>query len=137
MNGDKPNGHLAEISRERKREWNRGPLNDIFPRIPTHALERVLDICIEKGFTYNLSQPKRWNSRRYTSIVIAHVRHNHTDYDKLLREERVERYAARQRTSKQVWKVLREWCKFTKCNSPEFDTGAVDIGFLCRGQDAC
>ena len=101
---------------KRKCEWNRGPLTDLFPRIPNAALERVLDVCIDKGFTYNLSEGKWWNARRYTSIVVAHVRHNYSDYDKLLREERVERFAARQRTSKQVWKVLREWCPWDESN---------------------
>ena len=108
-------GLTEENQRSRKREWNRGPLSDLFPRIPSHALERVLDICISKIFTYNLSESKHWNARRYTSIVIAHVRHAHTDYDKLLREH-VERYAARERTSKQVWKVLREWCPWDDSN---------------------
>lgn len=105
-----------EQARQRKREWNRGPLTDLFPRIPNQALERVLDICINKGFTYNLSESKRWSARRLTSIVIAHVRHGYSEYDKLLREERVERYEARKQTSAQVWKVLREWCPWDESN---------------------
>lgn len=110
-------GLSADEAVQRKREWNRGPLTDLFPRIPNHALERILDICIDKNFTYNLSNSKHWNARRYTSIVIAHVRHNYSDYDKLLRgEESVERFEARQRTSKQVWKVLREWCPWDDSN---------------------
>jgi len=101
----------------RRREWNRGPLTDFFPRIPTPALERLLDICIDrKDFVYNLSESKRWNARRYTSIVVAHVRHAYTDYDKLLREGKVERYAARHATSERVWKVLREWCPWDDSN---------------------
>ena len=115
-NHDNLQGLSEERQRARKREWNRGPLTDFFPRIPDHALERVLDICISKDFTYNLSESKRWNARRYTSIVIAHIRHTHTGYDKLLRGERVERYEARQRTSKQVWKVLRDWCPWDESN---------------------
>jgi hypothetical protein len=102
--------------RERKREWNRGPLSDLFPRIPSHSLERVLDICIDKDFTYNLSLSKQYNARRYTSIVVAHIRHEHSDYDRLLREEKLERYEARRRTAEQVWKVLREWCPWDDSN---------------------
>jgi hypothetical protein len=105
-----------EEQRLRKREWNRSPLTDLFPRIPDQALETVLDITINKNFTYNLSESKHWNARRYTSIVIAHIRHNYTDYDKLLREEHIERFAAREQTSKQVWKVLREWCPWDDSN---------------------
>ena len=100
----------------RKREWNRGPLMDLFPRIPAQALERCLDICMAKPFTYNLSQSKLWSSRRLTSIVIAHVRHTYSDYDKLLRDEDVERYEARRRTKEKVWKVLKEWCPWDSSN---------------------
>lgn len=103
------------VDNARRREWNRGPLTDLFPRIPAAKLEQVLDICIDKGFTYNLSESKHWNARRYTSIVIAHVRHNLTEYDKLLRDG-VERHEARQQTGKQVWKVLREWCPWNDSN---------------------
>ena len=99
----------------RKREWNRDPVNDLFPRIPDLALERVLDIIIDKGFTYNLSVSKFANSRRITSIIVAHVRHAYSDYDKLLREN-VERYEARKRCGPQVWKVLREWSPWDKDN---------------------
>ena len=97
-------------AQRRRREWNRGPLEDLFPRIPQPALERVLDLCIDKDFTYNLSQSKFWNARRYTSIVVANVRHSYTNYDKLLREEGLERYEARRATADSVWKTLREWC---------------------------
>ena len=114
------NAHVHSLSdhesHTRKREWNRAPLQDLFPRIPTSSLETILDICIAKNFVYNLSESKHWNARRFTSIVIAHVRHNHTEYDKLLREDRLERYEARQQTSKQVWKVLREWCPWDDSN---------------------
>lgn len=103
-------------ARQRKREWNRSPLTDLFPRIPDTALERILDICIGKDFTYNLSESKRWSARRLTSIVVAHVRHAYSDYDKLLREQDVERYEARKQTSQQVWKVLREWCPWDSSN---------------------
>lgn len=120
MTDQKGKGDFDDLSPEeqrlRKREWNRGPLEDLFPRIPAQALETILDITINKNFTYNLSESKHWNARRYTSIVIAHVRHNYTNYDKLLREEHVERFAAREQTSKQVWKVLREWCPWDDSN---------------------
>lgn len=105
----------AEEQRARKREWNRGPLTDLFPRIPNVALERILDIIIDKGFTYNLSLSKIWNSRRYTSIVVAHVRHFYSDYDRLLREK-VERFDARKQSGPQVWKVLRDWCPWDTDN---------------------
>ncbi|KAK0335955.1 hypothetical protein LTR59_002005 [Friedmanniomyces endolithicus] len=98
------------------REWNRSPIRDLFPRIPAAALERVLDLCIARPFTYNLSQSKLWNARHLTSIVVAHVRHAYSDYDKLLREQQVERFEARHRTAERVWKVLREWCPWEQSN---------------------
>lgn len=101
---------------QRRREWNRNPLQDLFPRIPSHALERILDLCASKGVTYNLSEPKSWSTRRLTSIVIAHVRHAFSDYDKLLREEGKERYEARHATAETVWKILREWCPWDSSN---------------------
>jgi hypothetical protein len=91
----------------RKREWNRGPLTDLFPRIPSTALEQLLDLIIAKDFTYNLSDSKFNNSRRYTSMVVAHVRHHYSDYDKLWRDEGVEKWEARRRTAETVWKKLR------------------------------
>ncbi|KAF2722844.1 hypothetical protein K431DRAFT_221515 [Polychaeton citri CBS 116435] len=102
--------------RERRREWNRGPLQDLFPRIPQAALERVLDICIVKNFTYNLSQPKVWNARRFSSIVVAHVRHTYSDYDKLWHAEGVERFEARKRTGPQVLKLLKQWSPWSSSN---------------------
>ena len=111
----KLNGLTLEEQRQRKREWNRGPISDLFPMIPATALEKILDVCIDKSFTYNLSESKLWNAKRYTSIVIAHVRHNYSDYDQLLREH-VERFAARDQTSPKVWKVLRDWCPWDSSN---------------------
>jgi len=106
----------ATICPEQRRQWNRAPITDLFPRIPPHALEQILDICLEKNAIYNLSRSKFWNSRRFTSIVVAHVRHAYSDYDKLLRESEVERFDARKRTGQQVWKVLREWCPWNDSN---------------------
>ncbi|KAK4508321.1 hypothetical protein PRZ48_002059 [Zasmidium cellare] len=104
-------------TRLRRREWNRGPLTDLFPLIPSTALDRILDICIDvKDYTYNLSESKNWNHRRLTSIVVAHVRHAYSDYDKLLREDKLERYEARRRSGDQVWRVLREWCPWDDSN---------------------
>lgn len=52
-----------------------------------------------------------------TSIVVAHVRHAYSDYDRLLREDKLERYEARRRSGPTVWKVLREWCPWDRSNS--------------------
>ncbi|KAK4560497.1 hypothetical protein LTR86_005694 [Recurvomyces mirabilis] len=106
---------LTFEERERRREWNRSPLKDLFPRIPGESLETILNKAIDKPFAYNLSESKLWNSRRLTSIVVAHVRHARSDYDKLLAEG-VERFEARDQTKDAVWKVLREWCPWDDSN---------------------
>ena len=111
-----PTEDITFEEHRRCREWNRSPIRDLFPRIPAAALERVLDLCIARPFTYNLSQSKLWNARHLTSIVVAHVRHAYSDYDKLLREQQVERFEARHRTAERVWKVLREWCPWEQSN---------------------
>lgn len=106
----------AEQAHARRREWNRSPLTDLFPRIPGAELERLLDICIAKNFTYDLSESRIWNARRYTAITVAHVRHQHSDYDGLLKEG-VERFEARRQSGAKVWKVLREWCPWDSSNA--------------------
>lgn len=108
-------GLTADEAHARKREWNRGPLTDLFPRIPNSALERILDICIKKDFTYDLSQAKLWNARRFTAITVAHVRHQYSTYDQLLNEG-VERFEARRQSGPTVWKMLKEWCPWDSSN---------------------
>lgn len=108
-------GLSPDAAHARRREWNRGPLTDLFPRIPPHSLERILDLCIAKDFTFDLSRARLWNARRYTAIAVAHVRHEHSDYDDLLRRG-VERFEARRRSGPKVWKVLREWCPWDSSN---------------------
>jgi hypothetical protein len=93
---------------QRRREWNRGPLKDFLPKIPADALERVLDHCISKFATYDLSESKHWNARRFSAIVVAFVRHNYTEYDSILKQG-VEQFEARKRTGPEAWKVLRKW----------------------------
>lgn len=111
-----PRQEPTNLTLGQRREWNRGPISDIFPCIPPSALERVLDLCIDKGFTYDLSESKFNNARRYTSIIVAHVRHQYSDYDRLLQEERLARYDARAATAETVWKVLRQWCPWDESN---------------------
>ncbi|KAK3634861.1 hypothetical protein LTR56_014986 [Elasticomyces elasticus] len=139
MSGDHasflPPNELSIEEYQRRREWNRGAVKDLFPRIPAKSLDRVLDLCIAKPFTYNLSQAKIWNARRLNSVVVAHVRHAHTNYDKLLREEHVERFEARRRTGEQLWKVLREWPEERNPGDAEWDPMDVDELSECGEDD--
>lgn len=98
-----------------RRNWNRGPLLDLFPRLPPSTLETLLDICLRKSAIYDLSESKHRNSLRLTSLTVAHCRHAYSPYDSLLREG-VERFEARKRTAETVWKTLREWCPWDESN---------------------
>ncbi|KAL1586921.1 hypothetical protein WHR41_04175 [Cladosporium halotolerans] len=98
-----------------RRLWNRGPLLDLFPRLPPASLNHILDLALAKNCIYDLSAPKRANAIRLTCLAIAHARHAHSEYDALLRAG-VERFEARERTGEAVWRVLREWCPWDESN---------------------
>ena len=106
---------MDKLPDHQRRLWNRGPLLDLFPRLPPSTLEKLLDICLTKSAIYDLSESKHTNSLRLTSLTVAHCRHNFSEYDKLLREG-VERFAARKQTAEVVWKTLREWCPWDESN---------------------
>jgi hypothetical protein len=98
-----------------KRLWNKAILLDLFPLLPPPTLETLLDISLAKNLHYNLSQPKHYSAVRLTSLVVAHCRHAHSDYDALLRQG-LERFEARKRTAQEVWRVLRRWCPWESAN---------------------
>lgn len=106
---------MNPIPDSQRREWNRGPLHDLFPCIELEYLESLLEICLQKSAIYDLSQSKHWNSLRLTSIAVAHCRHACTEYDNLLRAG-VERFEARKQTAQEVWKTLRKWCPWDESN---------------------
>jgi len=103
------------ITDSQRRSWNKALFDELFPRLPPTTLEKLLDLCLSKNVIYNLSESKRWNSIRITSLTVAHCRHAFSDYDALLREG-VERFEARKRTADEVWKVLRKWCPWEDSN---------------------
>ncbi|KAJ9141876.1 alanine and arginine rich protein [Pleurostoma richardsiae] len=66
-------------------------LKDLFPRIPNFDRQMVIEHAFKKGGTFG-GEPVVGMaadiplSRRVQLAVLAHIRHNHTRYDKLLRE---------------------------------------------------
>ena len=72
---------MDKLPDHQRRLWNRGPLLDLFPRLPSKTLESLLDICLTKSAIYDLSESKHTNSLRLTSLTVAHCRHNFSDYD--------------------------------------------------------
>ncbi|KAF1967442.1 hypothetical protein BU23DRAFT_559359 [Bimuria novae-zelandiae CBS 107.79] len=79
-----------------------------FPKIPEHDRELVLKHGFKKysgrvGRTSMIPLP-----RKVLYAVIAHIRHRHTNYDKLL-DSGVARDEARKRIQKKMQEKLREW----------------------------
>ncbi|KAL2282112.1 hypothetical protein FJTKL_11157 [Diaporthe vaccinii] len=66
-------------------------LRDLFPRIPNTDRQMIIEHAFKKGGTFQ-GQPVVGMvgtlplSRRVQLAVLAHIRHNHTRYDQLLRE---------------------------------------------------
>ena len=83
-------------------------LDKQFPRIPEHDRENVLKHGFKKysgrvGRTSRIPLP-----RKVLYAVIAHIRHKHTSYDKMLHEG-VKRNEARVRIQKKMHDILKEW----------------------------
>ncbi|RKF80756.1 hypothetical protein GcM3_042001 [Golovinomyces cichoracearum] len=86
-------GHIEPIPVTQE-EINRqadAAIRDLFPRIPNTDRQVVIEHAFKKGAMYQGeptvgTQPNIPLSRRVQLAVLAHIRHNHTRYDKLLRE---------------------------------------------------
>ena len=66
-------------------------LRDLFPRIPNTDREMIIQHAFQKGAIFQGKpvvglQPELTLSRRVQLAANAHIRHNHTRYDKLLHE---------------------------------------------------
>ncbi|TDZ34767.1 hypothetical protein C8035_v002545 [Colletotrichum spinosum] len=66
-------------------------LRELFPRIPNTDRQQIVDHAFQKGKVFNGElvvglQQALTLSRRVQLAVLAHIRHNHTRYDDLLRE---------------------------------------------------
>ncbi|KAI0017433.1 hypothetical protein F4780DRAFT_796156 [Xylariomycetidae sp. FL0641] len=80
-----------------------------FPRVPAADCARVVARAAEKGARRVGRAAKVDETLRATLAVRAHVRHVHTRYDRLLRQEKVPREEARQRTMREVDEKCRDW----------------------------
>ncbi|PVH84579.1 hypothetical protein DL98DRAFT_512481 [Cadophora sp. DSE1049] len=68
-----------------------GAIRDLFPRIPNPDRVMIIEHAFKKGAVFHGEptvglQPGIPLSRRVQLAVLAHIRHTHTRYDKLLRE---------------------------------------------------
>lgn len=81
---------------------------NIFPQIPSKALDNVVKIALEKGKGKVGRTGKLDVKRKVHLAVWAHIRHCETDYDKLLRSG-VAREEARLQVEEKIKEVRKAW----------------------------
>ncbi|GKT49392.1 uncharacterized protein ColSpa_09573 [Colletotrichum spaethianum] len=87
-------------------------LRELFPRIPNTDRQQIIDHAFQKGrhfkgdLVVGLQQDLSL-SRRVQLAVLAHIRHNHTRYDELLRETTW--HNARRATEQLCLDILVKW----------------------------
>ncbi|EKG13004.1 protein of unknown function DUF2293, partial [Macrophomina phaseolina MS6] len=64
----------------------RAAMRDLFPRMPEESLEAIVEHAFAEGAKRVGNATNLTLERRVQMAVLAHVRHKHTDYDKLLKE---------------------------------------------------
>ncbi|EOD46922.1 hypothetical protein GTA08_BOTSDO11774 [Neofusicoccum parvum] len=64
----------------------RAAMRDLFPKMPEDSLEAIVEHAFAEGAKRVGNATNLSLERRVQMAVLAHVRHKHTDYDKLLKE---------------------------------------------------
>ncbi|KAJ0378108.1 hypothetical protein COL26b_003534 [Colletotrichum chrysophilum] len=87
-------------------------LRELFPRIPHTDRQQIIDHAFRKGKQFKGElvvglQQELSLSRRVQLAVLAHIRHNHTRYDELLRE--TSWHNARRATEQLCLDILVKW----------------------------
>ncbi|RAO67765.1 uncharacterized protein BHQ10_003777 [Talaromyces amestolkiae] len=80
-----------------------------FPAIPPKCLERVLEHAFLKGSGRVGRISTKTDAKKATLAVEAHIRHEHTGYERLMQEEDVGREEARRRVWGEVRRARDEW----------------------------
>ncbi|KAI8626368.1 hypothetical protein F5Y19DRAFT_447224 [Xylariaceae sp. FL1651] len=80
----------------------------LFPGVPTDELEKIVKWTTKKGANRVGRRGKLDMAERAANAVHAYVRHNHTQYDRCLREG-TDRDTARSIISSTVEKLVRSW----------------------------
>lgn len=81
---------IPELQEEINKQAD-GAIRDLFPRIPNTDRQRIIEHAFQKGIKFHGEptvglQADLPLARRVQLAVLAHIRHTHTRYDKLLRE---------------------------------------------------
>lgn len=81
---------------------------NIFPQIPSKALQNVVKIALEKG-KGKVGRTGKLDVKRKAHLAVgAHIRHCETDYDKLLRNG-IAREDARKQVEEKMREVRKAW----------------------------
>ncbi|KAK7527009.1 uncharacterized protein IWZ02DRAFT_372439 [Phyllosticta citriasiana] len=85
----------------------RGAMKDLFPKMPEESLAVILEHAFQQGANRVGTARNLSIERRVQMAVLAHVRHKHTDYDRLLKE--VGYIEARKAVEKPCIEKILEW----------------------------
>ena len=80
-----------------------------FPEIPPRCLGKILQHAFLKGSGRVGRISTRTDREKATLAVEAHIRHEHTEYERLFEEEGMEREGARKNVWGEVKRVRDEW----------------------------
>ncbi|KAB2579511.1 hypothetical protein DBV05_g2057 [Lasiodiplodia theobromae] len=98
VNGARPrsqngSGFTRGLGRRLKQHTNlseedqvRAAMRDLFPKMPEDSLEAIVEHAFAEGAKRVGNATNLSLERRVQMAVLAHVRHKHTEYDKLLKE---------------------------------------------------
>ena len=115
----------AVLSKDnRDKEKARATLCSLFPRIPSEDSDRVLDHAYLKGSGRVGRSGKITDVQKMKLAVVAHIRHEHTNYDELLqrlngpakKKNKAHRDQARRTIAKDIEKKLKEWGPLIRAN---------------------
>jgi hypothetical protein len=100
----------ATLQRDRRDNIKaRALLLTTFPSIPPQCLEKILQHAFLKGSRRVGRISTRTDTEKATLAVEAHIRHEHTEYERLMEDEGMEREGARRRVWGEVRRVRDEW----------------------------
>lgn len=100
----------ATLLRDRRDNTKaRALLLTTFPSIPPQCLEKILQHAFLKGSGRVGRISTRTDTEKATLAVEAHIRHEHTEYERLMEDEGMEREGARKKVWGEVKRVRDEW----------------------------
>lgn len=97
-----------------------------FPEIPPQCLEKILQHAFLKGSGRVGRISTRTDTEKATLAVEAHIRHEHTEYERLMEDKRVEREGARKKVWGDVKRIRNEWAGNIKDTPEDGDDSEVE-----------